>query len=393
MALPNVSITLANGGLGQVIPNEDGVSGIVFNGVAASGLALGVSKQGFSLADFEALGITKAYDTTNSVGVWRHISDFYTEAGNGSELWLMLVSQATSMATILDKTTNNAKKLLSDAAGRIRLLGVVRYPGSGYTPSTATNQMDADVLAALTNGQVLADEQRSIFAPVSIVVEGYAYTGTASGLPDLKLRTNPNLSVLIGDKVSGPGAAIGLLLGRLAADPVQRNPGRVKSGALPIDAAYLGTATIESAPTSSGAIHNKCFITLRTFPGRAGYYFSDAPTADLVTSDYNLLPRVRIINKVIRITYQTYVNEILDEILIDAQGRIETVQAKYYQEIIATQINTAMTANGEISSVTAFVDTEQNILSTGKFCVSLEIVPVGYSNTIEVKLGFNNPAL
>jgi Protein of unknown function (DUF2586) len=393
MALPNVSITLANGGLGQVIPNEDGVSGIVFNGVAASGLALGVSKQGFSLADFEAVGITKGYDTTNSVGVWRHISDFYTAAGNGSELWVMLVSQATSMATILDKTTNNAKKLLSDATGRIRLLGVVRYPGSGYTPSTTTNQMDADVLAALINGQALADDQRSVFAPVSIVVEGYAYTGTASGLPDLKLRTNPNLSVLIGDKVSGPGSAIGLLLGRLAGDPVQRNPGRVKSGALPVNAAYLGTATIESAPTSPIAIHDKGFITLRTFPGRAGYYFSDAPTADLVTSDYNLLPRVRIINKIIRIAYQTYVNEILDEILIDAQGRIETVQAKYYQEIIATQINTAMTANGEISSVTAFVDTEQNVLSTGKFCVRLEVVPVGYSNTIEVKLGFNNPAL
>lgn len=393
MALPNVIVTLTNGGLGQVIPNEDGVSGIVFNGLAATGLALGESKQGFALADFEAVGITQAYDTTNSVGVWRHIRDFYNDAGTGTELWVMLVSQATSMASILDNAANNAKKLLADASGRIRLLGVVRNPGAGYTPSTSANQMDADVVAALTNGQVLADAQRALFSPISIVVEGYAYTGTASGLPDLKLRTNPNLSVLIGDQVSGPGAGIGLLMGRLAGDPVQRNPGRVKTGALPINAAYLGTSLLETVSTSSIAIHDKGYITLRIFPGRAGYYFSDAPTADLVTSDYNLLPRVRIINKAIRIAYQTYVNEILDEILIDAQGRIETVQAKYYQELITTQLNTTMTANGEVSSVAASVDTQQNVLSTGKFCVSLEITPVGYGKSIEVKLGFNNPAL
>jgi hypothetical protein len=392
MALPNISIQLTNGALGLIAPGEDGVVGIVFNGIAASGLALGVSKQGFGLDDFEAVGIDAAYDTTNSVKVHRQIKEFYDSAGDGAELWVMLVSQATNTQTILDKTQAFAKKLLDDAQGRIKLLGVGRNPAGGYSPNTTANQVDVDVINALTTGQALADDMQAAFRPVSIVIEGYAYTGTTSTLADLKTQTKKNMSVLIGDTETGARAAIGLLLGRLAKVPVMRNPGRVKDLSLPITAAFLGAAAFETVESSATAIHDKGFITLRKYTGKAGYYFSDDPTAVAATDDYSSLARVRVINKAIRIAYATYVEEILDEVEIDpATGFIAAVKAKYYQSLIERAVNTAMA--GEISGFTAFVDPTQNVLSTNKICVEARIVPVGYAKEIEVQLGFSNPAL
>lgn len=392
MALPKVSITITKGALGLVAPGEDGVVGIVFNGVAATSLALGVSKQGFGLDEFEAAGINAAYDTTNTVKVWRQIKEFYDEAGDGAELWVMLVSQATTMTSILDKTQAFAKKLLDDAAGRIKLLGVGRNPAGGYTPNTTANQIDLDVINALVTGQALADDMQAAFRPIGIVLEGYAFTGTTAGLADLKAQTKKNISILIGNSESGARAAIGILLGRLAKIPVMRNPGRVKDLSLPIIAGFIGTSAFETVESSATAIHDKGFITLRKFTGKAGYYFSDDPTAVAATDDYSSLARVRVINKAIRIAYATYVEEILDEVEIDpTTGFIAAVKAKYYQSLIERAINTAMA--GEISGFSAVVSPTQNVLSTNKICVEARIVPVGYAKEIEVQLGFSNPAL
>ncbi len=387
MALPNVDIVLTTGALGQTEAGADGVVGIVFNGVAATGLALATAKQGFSLADFEAVGINAAYDTTNSVEVWRQIKEFYDEALTGAELWVMLVSQATNMQSILDKTTTNAKSLLAAAGGRIRLLGVGRNPAGGYTPSTSANQIDLDVINALTTGQALADEQQAAFAPVRIIVEGYAYTGTSGTLANLKALTKPNMAVLIGDTKTGARAAIGLLLGRLAKVPVQRNPGRVKDGALAITTAFIGATAFAAAESTVGAIHDKGFITLRRFVGKAGYYFTDDPTATAATDDYNSVARGRIVDKAIRLAYATFVEEILDEVQINpTNGQIATVKAKYYEAIIERAVLTAMA--DEISGFAATVDPLQDVLATGKICVEARIVPVGYAKTIQIKLGF-----
>jgi len=389
MALPKVSIVLTSGQLGLVAPGADGVVGIVFNALAASGLALGVSKQGFGLDEFEAVGITAAFDTTNTLKVWRQIKEFYDEAGDGAELWVMLVSQATNMTSILDKTQAFAKKLLDDAAGRIKLLGVGRNPAGGYTPSTTANQIDLDVINALVTGQALVDDQLAIFRPINIVVEGYAYTGTTSTLADLKIQTKKNISILIGNSETGARAAIGLLLGRLASVPVMRNPGRVKDGSVTMIAAFLGSAAFETVESSATAIHDKGYITLRKYTGKAGYYFSDDPTSVASTDDYSSLARCRVINKAIRIAYATYVEEILDEVEIDpTTGFLSAAKAKYYQSLIERAVNTAMA--GEISGFAAYVDPSQNVLSTNKICIYARIVPFGYAKEIEVQLGFAN---
>lgn len=394
MAFPSLDISLVNGALGQLEQNDDGVCGLVMNigAVAPSGLGIATAKQGLSLADFEAVGITAAYDTANSVKCWRNIKEFYDTAGTGAELWVWLVSQATLANAIVDKTNNHLKGLLDAAGGKLRMVGIVKNPASGYTP-TVTQQIDADIVSAITTAQALADDYQAAFRPVQIFLEAFAFTGTTSSLTDLKALGKPNVSLLLGNTETGTGfyvrAAIGLLLGRLSGIPVQRNCGRVKDGSLPVNQIYIGATTQELAASAAEAAHDKGFITFRKYTGRAGYFFSDDPTCSLATSDYNSVARRRVVDKAIRLAYVTYVNEILDEVLIDpATGKMQIEKAKYYQSIIQRAIDNAMTANAEVSGFKSIVDPAQNVLSTNKITVDMRIVPVGYAKQISIKLGF-----
>jgi hypothetical protein len=61
------------------------------------------------------------------------------------------------------------------------------------------------------------------------------------------------------------------------------------------------------------------------------------------------------------------------------------------QGAIEDDINAQMTANDEISSVSAYIDETQDVLATDKLTVVLKIVPKGNLGAIEVELGFSNP--
>jgi hypothetical protein len=365
---------------------------MILQGPAPASLPLSEPKLITSLADAEDLGITADYDTDNGLTAHEAIKQFYAGAGTGKRLWIMVVSQAVAMTTMLDQDEDYAVKLLDAAAGAIRMLTVVRDPAAGYAP-TITGSIDEDVTNAITTGQALAEAYAADYKPLRVILPAYGYDGDAGTLVDLKQRSDNRVAVVLGGTASAGKAAVGVLLGRLAADPVQRNPGRVKSDALPILKAYIGSETVEAAGGDVGVIHDKGFITLRKHTGLSGYFFTDDPTATKATDDYSSLARGRVIDKAIFITYRTYVQELLDEILVNATtGRISVAQSKYLQQRITSAINTAMTATGEIVAVEAQVDPTQNILSTGKICVDLRITPYSYARTIEVTLGFTNPA-
>jgi hypothetical protein len=366
---------------------------MILQGPAPSGLDLATPALITSLAEAEALGIDADYDTDNSVDAHKAIKEFYDIALTGAQLWIMVVAQAASLTTILDVAEANYAKLLLDAAnGGIRILTVVRNPAGGYSP-TVTNGIDADVETAITKAQALAVAYTAQYKPFRVILPVYAYNDTPGDLPDLRALTANRVAVMLGDTASGATSAVGIALGRAAAIPVQRNLGRVKDNALPITAAYIGTSTVEEAAGDVATIHDKGFITFRRHVGFAGYYFSDDPMAAPASDDYGQLANGRVIDKAIFLAYRTYVQELLDEVLIDpATGQIQRGQAKYLQEVVRTVIDNQMTASGEISGVSVEVDPAQNVLSTGKVCIKIRITPVGYLREIEVELGFVNNA-
>lgn len=386
MSLPKVDITLENGLLGQVGIGDDGVAGLICSGAAPANLSLGTPVLITSLDQAE-----NQYGISTSSNAYRNIKQFYSEAGEGAELYIMIVANTTTMVDMCDKTKDFATKLLTYGAGRIRLLAVAKEPDAGYVP-TVTAGIDQDILDALANADALALDYQGNYQPVRILLEGADFDDNIAELDDLRQKSFNHAGIVLGSDSEDGRGCVGLALGRAARVPVQRNIGRVKDGPLAnIIAAYLGTKKVDSEMTLGdlGLVNDKGYIFMRAYTGRDGFFFNDDPMAALATDDYNSLARGRVIDKAIVISYDTYVQELLDEVQVDADGKISAIIIKYLQTRITNAINTAM--QGEISGFSAFIDPSQDIISTGKLNIVERITPVGYNKTIEIKLGFSNP--
>lgn len=398
MPLPSVNIELQNGQLGGTANTADGVAALIVTGIAvtAAGAVLGVvlntPYQIFSLADAEERGLTEAYDTTNSVEAYKQIKDFYAQAPTGAELWIMVVANTVTLAQMVDKTVNTyARAILNAAGGRVKLLAITRNPASGYTP-TITDGMDGDCVTAVANMQALAEDYADQNRPFRGLVQ--IRSGVLADLKNWAATTNNAVGCVIGATATGNNAAVGLVLGKLAAVPVQRSIARVKDGDLGILTAFIANVgnVLAQNNTVLDTLHDKGYIFFRVIEGLGGFYISNDNTATGATDDYKFLSLGRVIDKARVLAYTAMVQELNDDVEVTADGKITAGVGKALQAAVERTLNTNMVNNSEISSVSAYVDLNQNILATSTTEVVVGIVPKGTHRTINIKLGYVNSA-
>ena len=163
--LPYVKIDFANGAIGASEPMDDGVTGLVCTAAAVTQTVNGKTENVFALNtpylitkldELVSKGITSDSSDANAT-LYKAVKEFYDEAPDGSKLWIMGVADTVTLADIVDKTKDNAKKLLIAANGTIRTLAVKIKDKSGYTP-TVTTGIDGTVRTAITNAQSLAEQ-------------------------------------------------------------------------------------------------------------------------------------------------------------------------------------------------------------------------------------------
>jgi hypothetical protein len=394
--LPRVKILFENGALGSVAPGADGVAGLVCTGTTVvSGLQLATAYVFRKLDDLVVLGVTDSVADANAF-LYRQVKEFYDEAGEGAELWLSAFPNTVKQSDMVDVTQSNAKALILAAQGRIRVLAVAFEPAAGYTP-TITNGLDGDLVPAMLKAQALGEwATNTLYAPLFTILEARHFNGTATALTDLATYSYNRVGVMLGDtQDSSNGAAIGLLLGRIARIPVQRHIGRVKDLALKTITAFVGNKKPELADVDT--INDKSYITFRTFTGKAGYFFSDDSLATAVADDYRSIARRRTIDKAYRIAYLTLIEFLNDEIPVTNAGTIVPAMAKSWESEVVTAIVNQMTSEGNLGvdttdpadkGVKCYIDYDQDVVSTSKVEISLKVKPYGYAKYIDVKLGF-----
>lgn len=384
--LPGVDININNDRLGQTNQTDDTISGLIVTGVTVAGVSnvtQGNAYQLFSLDDAVNIGITSG--GTNDYA-YQAIKQFYDQAGSGSELWIMLLASTVLMSTMCDLTESDyAVKLLEAASGRIRYLAVSQKAAA--TPTIA-NGVNEDVDAAVTKAQALAVSYSSKYKPLRVILDGKDFNGTVGDLKDYKTTSNFRVSILLAG-TGGKNAAIGLVIGRLASNPVQRSIARVKDGDLGIDTAkFTNDEDIITLENAWNAIHDKGYIFLRTIPGRSGYYFTDDPTLAADDNDLNAIKRVAVIDKATLLALGVATDYINDELPLSEDGTLSPAVIGNIKADIEQEINTVMTANGEISGCKVTIPLDQNILSTSTLNVTLDILPVAYAKYIKIDLGF-----
>jgi hypothetical protein len=391
--LPRVKIVFENGALGSVAPGADGVAGLICT--SAGGLIdriqQGVPSVVYSLADLVFLGASE------TGFLYRQVKEFYDEAGDGAELWLLPLPNTVKQSDMLLQTT--VLPLLTAAQGRIRVLAVAHNSPTAYTP-VITDGMDADTLTAMFNANQLGNAvEQSLFAPLFTILEArYITSSSIMMLRDLGTSSYNRVAVMAGDTDQySNGAAVGLLLGRIARIPVQRHIGRVKDGAVKTVSAFIAGMKPELAYMQVDMLQDKGYITFRTFIGKAGYFFNDDHLATPVIDDYHSIARRRTIDKAYRIAYLTLLEFLNDEIPVTNAGTIAPALAKSWESEVETAIVNQMTAEGNLGvdpddpddkGVKCYIDYNQDVVATSKIEISLKVKPYGYAKYIDVKLGF-----
>ena len=391
---PRIKIYFENGALALANAPADGVFGMLCTGVAvASTFELAKPYVLRGLDSLVPLGVT----ALNNPALYRVVSQFYAEAGNGVELWIMAFPDTVAMSAMLDVTdATKGKALVNAANGRLRGLIVSRTPAPGYT-GTTTAGLDADVALAIAAGQSLATWATDTkFAPLFVLLDGYGYTGNPVDLTDLTMGSADRVAVAIGATVAGEKRTmVALAGGRLAKIGVHRNIARVADGPVATVASFIGTTPTERADWES--VSDKGYLVLRTYANRSGYFFTDDPTATLATSDYSHLTARRTIDKAYRIAYNVMLDKLMSEVAVNEDGTLQTGMAKSWQADVERAIAANMTANGELSAnpanpsdtgVICFIDPAQNAISSSRVKVSLRVRPFAYARYIDIYLGF-----
>ncbi|MFG4004814.1 hypothetical protein B0A67_10220 [Flavobacterium aquidurense] len=382
--LNDVVITKLSGGLGRRNPEQDMVSGLLFDGVATTKLALNKIERLASLEDAEALGITADYDVNeqlpvNNQSAYYQIQQFFRMNPSG-DLYIM-VTTATSYEEIAGKAMDMQEK----ANGNIRQMAII------YSGATTFAQTQAAVLKAQTQ----ADLAYKDYMPFEIILEGKGFTVDA---PSLDGSDAENVSVVIAMDVDKATkykntAAVGLALGAISKAKVSENIAWIEKFNLTGEgfakAGFVGGQEIKTLGTLN-ELNEKRFIFARTHTGLPGVYFNDSATCTNGTSDFAYVENNRTINKATRLLRTALLPKLASPVLVDIDGKLPQSVSKSFEGLCRSALE-GMVANQEVSAFDVYVDPKQNILATSELKVKAEITPIGTARKIMVDLGFKNP--
>ena len=387
MALPNIVINKGKGGLGRALPQEDYISGLVFYlpnaNLPAGFLTTDRIKEVFSIEEAEALGITEGSAATGVL--WYDINEYFIMQPKG-DLYVGLYDSVTP-----DLTSVELVQVF--ALGKIRQFGV-HSPAAVFAGS------------AVTTLQVSAVAMAAADTPAEIIYSAdFSAVADLSTLADLRGLAAPNVSVVLGEDGAGAGAALavsstksvsalGAVLGAVSLASVNENIGYVAKFNIAtgtefdVPAMANGQLVQNLALSLLGTLNDRGYIFLRKYTGLAGSYFNDAPTATPVSGDYAYIENNRTINKAIRNARIGLLPNLNGPILVNP------TTGKLSEETISKYVNDAdsaldqMLRDSEVSGKGIIINPDQNVLTTSKIVVTVQIVPVGVARTIEVNIGF-----
>lgn len=406
MARPKVNISTTNGNLGGLAPNADGVCGLIMAIPQAPVSGFGTPV----LIKSKKQAAEELAQATNAQALTAINDGFFAEAAEGSKLYCLFVAAATTMEDML--LPANADKLLTFSHGSISLLGLAKFPDSGYTP-VVTDGIDADVVKAADAAQILSAKWFDLRKPFRALLHGFGFTNAAA-VKSYTAEKKDNVGIVLG-AVNGNGPhALLLALGRASGMPVQRNIGRVKSGSLKLqDSAVvkIGDKNVEALDSVDlDTLWEKRYITFERNEAAPGYLFNDDNMLGAPTSDFSSLRNGRTIDKAVRIAYEVYYNELKNDVDVDDKGRlsgaIEAALALNIQEAIGRGMAGEISLNNDgTPAVEALVNPDPttyaglysaagidspdfNILSTNLVYIFVRIRPKGCLKYIDVFLGY-----
>lgn len=399
-------VTIVKGGLGaNRLGSEDSISALIVS-YLGTGVLTGFEEsaivQVFNMNDVKALGITEESDETNAIVLYRHLSEFYRNAGEGKKLYL-----AHSPNGFENGVFEFAKQVLNEAGGEIKQIGFV----NAMKAQPVTIQVDGlpDVVGnAIPLAQAFYNWSYDNFMPVQILLEGFNVQLPASSMLDLRDITDleaDKVSLVIGQDYTYAKelpeslrnyADVGTALGIMARAKVHENIGDNEQYNLTDSTrgAWLEVGISSHQKNSDIAdqlqtLDTKGYIFGVNYTGLAGVRFNNdhvcAPV--VIDAENNMnehsIAYGRVANKAVRELRSAYLPKVKTTWNVDSTtGKLSSGTIVALEDI-GDQVFADMLERGEISYGKAIVDPESDLLVEKILRISYVIVPKGTINKIE----------
>jgi len=382
------------------INNERSVSGLIISTPEIIGLQYNKVFELSGIKHAEDLGITSDFDRSENVNVYRHVSEFFRIAGEGTLLYLMLVPQTESFASIVEDTENNkSKRLLLEAKGKIRQLALALNPT--FLEGDYLGGIFSDVISSIPKAQGLADWAYKNFMPCHIFLEGFSLDDSMNSLENLRDIPNveaPKVSLVIGQdwnhadtKVGNAQkyADVGTILGVCSRAKINQNIG--DNTAFNITDATRGVwleAGLSNHKKNSEVHHylqsmeDKGYIFGISYAGLAGIRINNdhCCTPIKIDSKGNInehtIAYSRTLDDCIRQLRQVYLPRIKQTFSVDKDGKLPRGVQKYL-ELLGDEVFATMKNAGEISNGKTFVDPESDLIIAKELKISFNLQPTG----------------
>lgn len=180
------------------------------------------------------------------------------------------------------------------------------------------------------------------------------------------------------------------LVSRIMSVGVSRDPGAVEDG--PLDASVVSLYRDEQR---TQGLHDARFATLRTFPGRPGFYVTGGKMMAPAGSDFANVTNRQVLDVASRVTYEELHRYVNVDLEVDDAGLIDEKDARKIEARVLGRLRTALLSPTprEASDVAFTLKRDGNILSTETLSGKTRVRPKGYARFIENEIAFSNPAL
>lgn len=428
MALSDVTIEKISS-IGREGDNTDRISCLLCGGLAVVGSTDADSAPlntllgpFYSVEELEAKGIDATYDQVNKTLIHHHASEYFRAYGENisarpaKQLYLYMVSQSTPMSVMVDKTeTYGAYQAWKDSNKEIKRFIVVLNPDESYTPDTATDGYDVDVLDAVIKAQACAEQMHDEHGPVHFYMECRDFDAATGGdATDPRTNDAENVTLVIAqdldvcdiDALHEGYAAVGTYVGMVCSKPTMADSpaevglnyqGNIQDKALGKFVRYgFGNQPLADwGQTTHAAFKDKSLVGVNTYSQTPGVYFDSSGTCAASTSDYIFSELNEVYNKANRLIYAAYAPLINTKVRVTSKGYLPGDTAKALEER-GNAIFRRMANNAEISAGVTVIDPQQknaqnvprSIVTTRTLYVKWNMVPYGKLENISGTLGF-----
>lgn len=384
--------------------NEDGISGLIVLSPIAAGSTL-VNEQVYklrSIRDAEQAGLTDSGDGSEQMDLaYKHVAEFFRFNPTGTLYFLLSTAALTFSAALATTAGSLAKKLLAEANGEVRQLGIARVTDLGT--QTAGAGVAQEVLDAIAPAQALVDNEFDPNKrPLDIVLEGHGWAGTVAAASDLRdnydakhvavvIAQDPAISAL--NAAFEKHAAVGTFLGISARGQVHESIGWVQQSNL-LDASqsiFLNANLSNNSAASDyeadfDLLWNKGYTFAQRIAGQEGTYFIDAPTCTPRANMVSFWRHARTLHKASRAVRAALLPEVNRPVEVDPDTGLLAPRFVSLFEGIARGALDLMIGAEELSGFQVYVNPEQNISATGTVEVNYEITPFGAANAIQASI-------